>query len=107
MTTDAKAKKRTFKEVESNFRNLTEKNETIEGTIVSRDIVTFNGGGSAGRYKIEDDEGEITALLGSTVLDDMLQPIPNGTYVKVTLLGYETKKGSPNKTKKYKLEVAD
>lgn len=106
-TSNTKAKERKFTEVASNFRNLTEIGETAEGKIIGRDLVTFNGGGSAGRYKLQDDAGEVTTILGSTVLDDMLNTVPDGTYVKITLTAIEAKKGTPNKTKKYKLEIAD
>ncbi len=105
-------KAREFKEVSSDFISL-EEGKPVEGFLLKKDTTKFNSkvaGGEpsiVGKYTMqaEEDGAKPFQFLGSRKIDDLLDPIMEGTYVKITYLG-EIKTGSNNKMKDYKLEVA-
>jgi len=93
--------------VERNFVNLGDEHPMVEGTLSEKGSMSFNTGGKqsiVGRYKLVTDDGTITTVLGSTVMDDLLEPVPVGTYVRITFTGFQVT-ASKMKVKTYDLEV--
>jgi hypothetical protein len=106
VTTKAKSERK-FTKVESNFVKIDElPNQSIEGTILSRDIQKFANGTEVGRYRLEQENGEAVTFLGSTQLDEFLGKVPDGSFVRVTLTG-KSKTGANRSMKEYTVEVAE
>ena|SRR3990170_4343774 len=102
-----KAKQRTMTRVETNFVNLGDEHPTVEGTLAEKGSMTFNTGGQTsvvGRYKVVSETGVVQTVLGSTVMDDLLESVPVGTYIRLTFDGIQVT-SSKMKVKKYILEV--
>lgn len=103
------AKSRTFEKIQTNFKSL-EKGESVEGTLIAKESQNFPGQSEpVGRYKIETtaDSGElrIVTILGSVQLDDLLNQVQEGSYLRITFTG-NTKSRSGRNVKTYDVEVA-
>lgn len=88
-----------MKEVSTNFAKLGSGKEDVkevEGTLIEKSSMTFGSGDKAndvGRYKLQDDDDTIVTVLGSVKIDDLLESVPLGTYVKLEFVGVITTKG--------------
>lgn len=105
--------KRKMREVTTDFVNLgktkiegtdTVVNE-IEGTLIEKGSIPF-GGNVVGRYKLQKEDGTIVTVLGSTKMDDLLESIPTGIYIKVEVTGTVPTKGG-FEMKDYKLSIEE
>ena len=97
---------RNFRTVDTNFVKLEDVGSSVEGTLIEKSSMTFPGGGVVGRYKLEQDDGTIQTVMGSTALDDLLEAVPEGVYLRVTYTG-DQKTRAGRKVKQYRLEIAD
>lgn len=81
--------------------------EELEGNLVSSESITMQGK-PVGKYKIEKENGEIVAFLGSVILDDKLSTVEIGTDIRIELVGSEksaTAGHSP--TKQFRVYIAE
>lgn len=98
---------RKFRKVEDNFVTLEKEGSSVEGMLLRRDTVSFQGGKSVvGRYTLRGDAGNEFVILGATTLDNKMAGIPDGQYVKITFTGKE-RTGSGQNVKLYLVEVAE
>ncbi len=86
------ADKRKMKEVTLDNSEVWDKEEPIEGTFVRTE--TNVGPNESNMYTIKTDSGEVK-VWGSTVLDDKLMSVPQGTFVRIEYEGkLKSKKGN-------------
>jgi hypothetical protein len=75
-----------------------EKNPVVEGQYIKKD--TDVGENGSNMYKIQQEDGSVVSVWGSTVLDNKMDNVGIGQYIQIKYLG---KKPSPNrKGKEYK-----
>lgn len=106
-------KPRKMREVTTNFVNLGETliegTEdpilSVQGTLVEKGSIPF-GENVVGRYKLQDDDDVIITVLGSVKMDDLLENIPVGVYLKLDYIGQVQVKGG-FKMKDYKLSIEE
>lgn len=83
---------RNWKEVTLESSDVWDKQQPIEGKFVK--VETEIGPNKSNMYTIKTDDGEIK-VWGSTVLDDKLMGVPEGSYVKIEYEGkLKSKKGA-------------
>lgn len=97
--------KRTYREVPQDFQSLDAEHPEIEGCLVKKTTQSFPNG-VVGRYSVETGEGKTITFLGSTIIDDLLENVPEGTFIRVEYAG-EIKTGQGRKLKQIKLFVAE
>ena len=86
-------KKRNWEEVTLADGNVWDKETPLEGilTKTEQDV----GPNKSKMYTVKPDEGEEVKVWGSTVLDDKLLGVPQGTYVRIEYEGkLKSKKGT-------------
>ena len=98
-------KEKTYSEMPSNFFVFDEENAELVGILVEKGMQSFPNG-DVGRYKIQIEDGTVSSFLGSTVLDDLLARIPEGTDLKIVYTG-TVQSRAKRAVKQYKLFLAD
>ncbi|MBW8035450.1 MAG: hypothetical protein FVQ79_07420 [Planctomycetes bacterium] len=88
---------RQMKEVSTNFVKLgkgSEDSAEVEGVLIEKGSLSFKDN-MVGRYKLESDDAEIgiQTVLGSVKIDDLLESVPVGTYIKLSYVGEISTKG--------------
>ncbi len=103
---------RKMEEVKTDFLNLGETKvspdseevvKVIEGTLAEKGSIPFQNN-IVGRYKLQKEDGVMVTLLGSTKMDDLLETIPTGVFIRLEYIGEIPTKGG-FKMKDYKLSV--
>lgn len=81
--------------------------EELAGILLEKDRMNMSGG-PVGRYKIEQENGEIVTFLGGVILDDKLSMIEIGTDIEIKYLGAEKSSAAGHSpTKQYSVFVAE
>lgn len=80
----------------------------VEGTLIAKDQVNVRGT-LVGRYSLQPDGNDAKAFttLGAKLLDESMQAVEIGTYVRITLEKETTKTAGGNQMKNFKVEVAE
>ena len=60
--------------------------EELEGVLMASDSIIMQGK-PVGKYKLETENGDIVAFLGTVILDDKLSVIEIGTDIRIELAG--------------------
>lgn len=95
---------RKWKEVTLESGDVWDKKEPIEGKLVKTE--TEVGPNKSKMYTFDTDDGQVK-VWGSTVLDDKLMGVPQGTYVKVEYEGkLKSKKGAEYHSYKVFIDTA-
>ena len=90
--------KRKMQNVEPRFHQWGEIGDKIAGTLVDRQTFTYRNGNEGVRYILADDDGEMLQFNGTTQLQNLMDLIPNGTYVEVEYIeDVETDQPQPAK----------
>ena len=76
----------------------------VEGDFVN--MITNCGANNSNMYTIKQDEGNIS-FFGSTVLDDKLKEIPEGSFVRVEFLGLKQAKNGGNHFRNFSVNLRD
>ena len=79
----------------------------LEGVLVSSDSIIMQGK-PVGKYKLETEDGNTVAFLGSVILDDKLGTVEIGADIRIELVGSEksaTAGHSP--TKQFRVLLAE
>lgn len=94
-----------FSEVEApDFHTFKKVGDSIQGKLIKRETKKFrNGNGIV--YTIQTDgEGTVVRFHGSTIMDDLLNEVPDNAFVRITRQGVgTTSSGQP--LHDYKVEV--
>jgi hypothetical protein len=100
---------RTFRSIKADFFEFAEIGQSLEGTLVVRDSMTFHRAGTStdvGKYTIQTDEGERISFLGGTVVDQTLEGVELGTYIRITYIG-KKKTANQMEMKDFDIEIAE
>lgn len=79
---------------------------SVEGTLQSKANMNMRGG-LVGRYQFEKDDGSKFTLLGAKLLDEKLESISVGEYLRITLGESTQRTSSGNDMKTFEVEIAE
>lgn len=97
---------RTFTRVETaELFSFETKGQTAEGILTRKGVAKFQDN-SVGKYTLTDDDGTVRQILGTTMLDQILADIDDGTYVRITFEGV-IKTANGMRMKQFTVETAD
>lgn len=95
---------REFKSISPTFIKFESEGEQVEGILRSKTTIDFQNG-PVGKYTLEPETGELISFLGGAVLDQAMNMVEIGNYVRVTFEGISKLDGAKT-LKNYKVEVA-
>ena len=75
--------KRKMQNVEPRFHQWGEIGDKVAGTLVGRQTFTYKNGNEGVRYILEDDDGDMFQFNGTTQLQNLMDLIPDDTYIEV------------------------